>query len=235
MASVFPEYLTDPNVLLCPSDPVGSGGNPLYIAQSVAGQHCPYEGQASKADQSYLYYGYLIDKVSPGSPSFNVSAFSMPPAEISTQMAYIMAVISYYPAFGFLGPVGNFDPSDDGSLDSDIDNSAIYSLFAGFSTPTGAGFGNGDSTTVRRLREGIERFLITDINNPAGSAQAQSSMPIMWDVVTSATTATSQFNHIPGGANVLFMDGHVVYRRYPNEFPASETFATLGNLFDLGA
>jgi hypothetical protein len=32
----------------------------------------------------------------------------------------------------------------------------------------------GDPASIRRLREGIERFLITDINNPAGSARAQS-------------------------------------------------------------
>jgi len=32
----------------------------------------------------------------------------------------------------------------------------------------------GQPETIRRLREGIERFLITDINNPAGSATAQS-------------------------------------------------------------
>ena len=43
-----------------------------------------------------------------------------------------------------------------------------------------AGLGNGGTgSTVYRLREGIERFLITDINNPAASAQAQSTVWIM--------------------------------------------------------
>lgn len=32
----------------------------------------------------------------------------------------------------------------------------------------------GEMETIHRLREGIERFLITDINNPAGSARSQS-------------------------------------------------------------
>ena len=32
-----------------------------------------------------------------------------------------------------------------------------------------------------RLREGIERFFITDINNPAAGAKAQSSIPVMFD------------------------------------------------------
>jgi prepilin-type processing-associated H-X9-DG protein len=73
-----------------------------------------------------------------------------------------------------------------------------------------------------RLREGIERFFITDINNPAGSAQAQSELAVMWDCVT---TKLSEYNHAPGGGNVLYMDGHVEFIRYPGEFPISEAFA----------
>ncbi len=29
----------------------------------------------------------------------------------------------------------------------------------------------------------------------------------------------SMTNHLPGGANVLYMDGHVGYIRYPGAFP----------------
>lgn len=63
-----------------------------------------------------------------------------------------------------------------------------------------------------RLREGIERFLITDINNPAASAEAQSELAVMMDNIADAAES---FNHVPGGANVLFMDGHVRYETYP--------------------
>jgi prepilin-type processing-associated H-X9-DG protein len=70
------------------------------------------------------------------------------------------------------------------------------------------------------LREGIERFMITDINNPAASATAQSGVPVMWDHTTAAATGTfdaSCFNHVPGGSNILYMDGHVEFVRYPAE------------------
>ena len=77
---------------------------------------------------------------------------------------------------------------------------------------TGMGiWGNGGTDKLYRLREGVERFMITDINNPGASAMAQSTLPIMLDQV--ATDAT-EFNHIPGGSNVLFMDGHVEFQRY---------------------
>jgi prepilin-type N-terminal cleavage/methylation domain-containing protein/prepilin-type processing-associated H-X9-DG protein len=73
-----------------------------------------------------------------------------------------------------------------------------------------------------RLREGIERFLITDINNPAASAKAQSDTPMMYDTANTfffegpgGTLEPNEFNHVPGGSNVLFLDGHVEFVKYP--------------------
>ncbi|MFP4174117.1 MAG: prepilin-type N-terminal cleavage/methylation domain-containing protein [Candidatus Hydrogenedentota bacterium] len=74
---------------------------------------------------------------------------------------------------------------------------------------------------VARLREGIERFLITDINNPAAGAEAQSGIHIMMDAwgSTDRQDYGDTFNHTPGGSNVLFMDGHVRFIRYEEEAP----------------
>ena len=80
------------------------------------------------------------------------------------------------------------------------------------------------ATTLQRLREGIERFFITDINNPGASAKAQSELPIIYDEVTANT---QHFSHVPGGANVLYMDGHVAWLKYPSKYPASRSWATL--------
>jgi prepilin-type processing-associated H-X9-DG protein len=82
------------------------------------------------------------------------------------------------------------------------------------------------SGKLYRLREGIERFFITDINNPAGSAQGQSTLVVMWDAFAREDNydrydgpgegqgATVLFNHLPGGMNVLYMDGHVEFVKY---------------------
>ena len=78
--------------------------------------------------------------------------------------------------------------------------------------------GNGNTNTIYHLREGIERFLITDINNPGASAEAQSEIFIMYDRVA---TDASRFSHVPGGANVLYLDGHVEFVRYPGQAPLS--------------
>jgi prepilin-type processing-associated H-X9-DG protein len=34
-------------------------------------------------------------------------------------------------------------------------------------------------------------------------------------------------NHIPGGCNVLYMDGHVEFVRYPGETPVSVAWAKI--------
>ena len=61
------------------------------------------------------------------------------------------------------------------------------------------------SGVLRRPREGVERFLITDINNPAGSASAQSEIPLLFE------TGLGGSGRSPAGANVAYMDGHVEY------------------------
>lgn len=82
----------------------------------------------------------------------------------------------------------------------------------------------GGALSVLAMREGVERFLITDINNPGASSEAQSTIPVVWDQASlygtyGGTTGagTARFNHVPGGANILYMDGHVTFVKYPAE------------------
>ncbi len=91
----------------------------------------------------------------------------------------------------------------------------------------------GSSRTLNRLREGVERFFITDINNPAAGAVGQSTLITMFDAYAysnstimafnnhadAAGGATIRTNHVPGGSNVLFMDGHVEFRRFKQGHP----------------
>jgi prepilin-type N-terminal cleavage/methylation domain-containing protein/prepilin-type processing-associated H-X9-DG protein len=88
--------------------------------------------------------------------------------------------------------------------------------------------GNSGSSSLQRLSTGIGRFLITDINNIFTSGGSGSSItPLMWDQIS---TDISDFNHVPGGMNVLYMDGHVEYRVYriTNErFPATPITAAI--------
>jgi prepilin-type N-terminal cleavage/methylation domain-containing protein/prepilin-type processing-associated H-X9-DG protein len=208
MTTLYPEYLTDVNVLLCPSDADFSGDNPLEIVADDGSGTCAYVGLTTHADQSYNYVGYALDRVDEDDD------------QVSSPIPGPAQLVGLSSMFGTV--MFNQNPADDGAADDDI-NLADFGL---------AGNGNGGSDTIYRLREGIERFLITDINNPAASAQAQSTLPVMWDNVAAKPGGNIGYNHVPGGCNVAYMDGHVAFVKYGNTFPATPSNATLNSLFE---
>jgi len=210
---IYPEYLTDWNVMACPSAPdVGEGIEGLL---SIISQECPapwdiYRGLPDNPADSYVYFGWVVDLCD-----------SQTEDPTGTYEGYLLPLQLLF-AFDELDEANCVDravPPDPAetirTLDGDLD--------------VGSELGNGGSDTVYRLREGIERFMITDINNPAASAQAQSELPIMWDVITSSMMDDkgASFNHVPGGGNVLYMDGHVEFLRYDRygKFPMNELSA----------
>ncbi len=231
MRALYPEYLTDPKVLLCPSDPDTAKSNPYGQLSDAPGQSCPFKGEISNGNVSYTYFGFVLNKTRESDPKVESGLLGLTPSvPVYSQFGYFLCAITKNP----LNPNGVFsdgDPTNDGALDNDVDNSTANATISGLSTPAGLPLGNSDSTIIYRLKEGIERFLITDINNAAGGALAQSSLPVMWDNVASDMGSGAQFNHVPGGANVLYMDGHVEFIRYPSGFPASKAYAGLGGLF----
>jgi prepilin-type processing-associated H-X9-DG protein len=127
-------------------------------------------------------------------------------------------------------PDGNFNPAFIAGMMS------IVFKYPGWASGSGDGadgaFFDQDITeggiTAYRLREGIERFLITDINNPASSALAQSEVFIMMDDINVGNP--QMMNHIPGGNNVLFMDAHVEFVKYPTTHPVTRGFARFNQL-----
>ncbi|MCP4639538.1 MAG: DUF1559 domain-containing protein, partial [bacterium] len=200
--SLYPEYLTDVNVLICPSDAGGTGdiegGRMSFFHDPAQGTNpCRFN------DGSYFYLGWGIpDNALYVNPATRNDA-GIAVANITTYIsADALDVLSQ-----ILGEFPVADPGNPGILDSD---------------GTGAG-----GTTFYRLREGIERFFISDINNPAATATAQSELWIMAD---SFGTEIEQYNHIPGGGNVLYMDGHVSFNRYPSDTPITRAFAVLMEL-----
>lgn len=185
---IYPEYLTDANVLICPSD----SSPPAFESSDTKEPmlHVPCHqyavnevatGQAG-VDDCYFYAGFILDR-----------------ADTDDGGGVPFQVLGLMSAIG--DAIATLGEESFSFVDSDI------SLADGF-----PGYGNAGGDTVYRLKEGIERFMITDINNPAASAMAQSTVEIMSDVFA---TKADMFNHIPGGCNVLFLDGHVQFMRYP--------------------
>lgn len=197
---IYPEYLTDPNICFCPSDAESGAQDATFPATGencfgVLGDDANY--CAGAVDESYIYLGWVLDltestdhsEVFPAMPPLVPMSIEGPSqlVRLGTQ-ALLQA---------WLNPAGAEE-----IMSSDIGNVGPY--------------GNGGGDTIYRLREGIERFMITDINNPAASAKAQSEVYIMFDHIA---TDTSGFNHVPGGCNTLYLDGHVSFVRFVAENP----------------
>jgi prepilin-type N-terminal cleavage/methylation domain-containing protein/prepilin-type processing-associated H-X9-DG protein len=213
--SVYPEYMTDPNVLLCPSD---SGGKEMlsglgYWYEQQGG--LPVEGQVDPCAftaESYLYLGWAMDG-QPGSDylvaGVDANSGAIPPDATAVgpfiQPGFVAAISNTITANigAWVADPVNFD----NVYDEDIDDSGIE-LF--------------------RTREGVERFFITDINNAGASNRAQTEIPVMGDLLSVDVT---DYNHVPGGTNWLFMDGHVEFQKYPSDFPTTRAFGVLVSLF----
>ncbi|HUW62797.1 MAG TPA: prepilin-type N-terminal cleavage/methylation domain-containing protein [Candidatus Bathyarchaeia archaeon] len=196
--SVFPEYLSDYKVTVCPS---AAGDIDEYEGGRYNFYHDPEQGinPCRFSDSSYDYLGYAISDndvyIDPALRNMDVDPISNVNGDALTVLAMFTGSNPADLAAGGEAP------------NKIVDNDVTF-----------------DPLTLYRLREGIERFFITDINNPAASATAQSELWILFDA---ATEEVSQYNHIPGGGNVLYMDGHVEFLKYPSESPLTRCIVAI--------
>ena len=221
--SIYPEYLSDPAVALCPSSTLGNDPADVfdqadnatevwngseYVLTSGAPNRdfYPCEINYSVTVRTYNYFGWLLafpeitSETGPVNPPDIVGLAAAAPNTLSSFTAGSPSISSLL--------FGNLDP--------DVD-------LGSFTFPT-----TGREVQPHRIREGIERFMITDINNPAGSALAQSEIALLYDIVSA--TGGVEFNHIPGGSNVLYMDGHVQFVKYGEAWPVVPAVAVLNDL-----
>jgi prepilin-type processing-associated H-X9-DG protein len=81
---------------------------------------------------------------------------------------------------------------------------------------------------VYPLITGIERFYWppNKVSGPAITGHIKARIPLIGDALYVGEHYAS-FNHAPGGSNVLFLDGHVEFVRYPAEVPMQAVQALL--------
>ncbi|MFA6244315.1 MAG: DUF1559 domain-containing protein [Candidatus Hydrogenedentales bacterium] len=218
--AVYPEYVTDPNISKCPSDsesdasgsmvaarlPDGAIDDHLEAARAAGDTLSQRYFMAAYLGRSYWYHGFALRNVEEFYGVWNATGTASAASAVITPGTIVGALPLQMPV-----------------TPKDWDHDLSVSTKLSWTAMLGTGLAGGD--TAMRLKEGIERFTITDINNPAASATAQSEMVVMFDTYGSnedsdAAAGGIVFNHIPGGINVLYMDGHVEFMKYPSQFPA---------------
>lgn len=194
-SAMFPEYLPDLNVMICPSNAGGitalehwdEGNTPSPLWEEVPG--FSNDGIVQECEitvEPYYYYGYaLMDEMF--AEEADLLNFEEAVEELGEH------------AVEHFEDEGDFETFDEDWILEDHDENPLP--VAGFDT-------------IFRLKNGIERFFITDINNPGATGLSQSQLVVMHDAIAEEAT---HFNHIPGGANVLFLDGHVEFYKYVGE------------------
>jgi len=221
----YPNYNSDPAICVCPSD-----AEEKIATLKDANGDWDFWKSTWKAGVSYIYIGWMFDLLNKP---------YMPPVDIST-FTNLNAGMS---ALGWSAPAGaalvsqQFGAGVDamlgevlGAMTSSVPGGIALRRLADKDLEVLPGLGNGGGDTIYRLKEGNERFLITDVNNAQTSAMAQSTIFAMMDQFGNIG-AIQFFNHIPGGCNVLFMDGHVDWVPYVPPSPGTDNTATM----DLGA
>jgi prepilin-type N-terminal cleavage/methylation domain-containing protein/prepilin-type processing-associated H-X9-DG protein len=203
---MYPEYLSDLAILICPSDSDGQDryfGGRWNCGGLVDAPVCPC--RIDSLSYTYLSWALTGDQyVLPDSDPNDPTIVDIDALFANTEFNFI-ALLK-----GMMSSVVAATAYGDAAAEIDRDMSFVN--------------GAGGTVNIYRLREGIERFFITDINNPAASAMAQSEIAISFDNTSADATV---FNHVPGGSNVLYMDGHVEFVKFPGEHPVTRAFAVL--------
>ena len=271
--SVYPEYLTDWNIMFCPSD-AGSLSVNVYSRDTATGINEAIKAYSNNpTDRRKALLHYLLS--SPASyiyvPYSTTTSSQVVEALLIAGNIGFLESVTYdpsgsYPAWKEFTGMQTIDPhvvSDTLIQYSDRNRDISFEkwhtklgsqyisdswIAAGF-TPTGRSMQMMNVTLmkdddyltdivdnmskVKNLREGGERFLITDINNSAGSAKAQSQLIVMFDTFGTQDSqsyyfASNTFNHLPGGSNILYMDGHVEFIKLNREAPMLVHFGNIG-------
>jgi prepilin-type N-terminal cleavage/methylation domain-containing protein/prepilin-type processing-associated H-X9-DG protein len=235
--SLYPEYWTDPNIAICPSDARGDATG------SAQGIRADYAGQVKQAAEAAGSGGTEDAQMClDGILSAPISYVYLPwAAESCGQLSMMITLKAYTEYYGILQAGGYTGGAPTDACPTGTARVNKAALDADLSMDYDPGWGWADlldengkpmPKTFYKIKEGIERFFITDINNPAASAKAQSNIPSMIDAFSEGVSPFSKywtlpedasgvarFNHIPGGSNVLWLDGHVEFQRYGKNFP----------------
>lgn len=229
MRAIHPEYLTDPGILICPSDShINVHEDKVKVLELETGaeeiQRLIREGRARSLcfslhitwPRSYAYIGYAT--ITPAQGLAALYHWFLQSAAYPWGYVDVGPDCPYPTNKTTQGVIAMFRPFQP------LDTSALTGVY-GYTEADGSGI----PARLVPLAEGAEQQFITDINNVAGSARSQSEIPVMWDLwadkvvfdggVISTAAGAQIMNHVPGGCNVLYMDGHVGFVKYGTKYP----------------
>lgn len=192
---VYPDYMTDIRVLICPSSAVGKSidRERWYVDETFA---------PDRLDQR------LLDNPD-NQIVLNKLLGYRPDWECFTNQMY-----TYFPFAITKEEHGLFlwDELSRRMWRGDVNFMKDSLVLEDFFFEVGFGPAPGGGITYPRMQVAVGNQFIRDINNPGNDAEPDSNIPVIFDSVSQ--TGLIQMNHLPIGGNVLYLDGHVSFVRY---------------------
>ena len=202
MKAVYPEYLSDPTILACPED--AQAPLPDRMKTKTAWQASEL---TQFAGDSYVYFGWVLDRTGDADDT-----------EMLGVCAPAFAKLVYETGGQAATSVGDSVPVQVAQTIEHLIEQ--HKLGKGAEAcakdiEVGTPHGNGGTSIVAKF-------------TTSASESLQAKTPVMFDAfAVTAGGSVAMFNHVPGGSNVLFLDGHVEFARFPTEPPVSECMGAL--------
>jgi prepilin-type N-terminal cleavage/methylation domain-containing protein/prepilin-type processing-associated H-X9-DG protein len=234
---LYPDYLNDPFIDLCPSDGEAHNGKrrvqdflsdihtswcvlPWSDATSTNANDWAIAGRCTNPSTSYRtrwmrlpglcysYVGWTVDAKWVSNPNGNDDVQYVANALFSKNSDTTDGGCNRNSTVGPISP----DPYDPWSGDGFGYTDCGRADYRRWQLPTWG------TVTFLPLAEGIERYMITDVLHPERAKAAASQLVVYWDNsrgVFQSVGNSHEFNHSPSGGNILYLDGHVEYARFP--------------------
>ncbi|MBM3288723.1 MAG: DUF1559 domain-containing protein [Candidatus Hydrogenedentes bacterium] len=200
--AISPDYLEDVRVLVCRSGLLAHGGEyeRWYMDETFAPEHITSEFFANVP---------VTPNPDGGNPEFwrRVRMIGVHPdwecmsSQMYTYLPY--EVITEEQGLFLLDEIQRLM-----SLD--------YTDFLGEDLYVPGGHAPGGGDVFHRTRVAFSKIFITDINDPGETARADSQVPVLFDSTT--LDGMNLMNHDQAGGNVLYLDGHVEFKKYPDPY-----------------
>ena len=228
--SLWLAYFTDPSLLVCPMAKSNDVGR--YLDDSGVPDFNSLKTRL-RAGDSYSYIGWTLDRCNDDDPSqklkdlmplLTMAGAPLPPLDIEESVAPLQLVRAL---FGLV-QLGMDDLSAGVPVGQVIFKYIDADLGVG-DDDEGKGLGNGGSRMLFRLRQDLRSVVAEGGGDPDAPSLKPSEVFVMFDKISGDK---KEYNHQPAGSNVLYLDGHVEYRRFPGKAPLTKGAARLLGILD---
>jgi prepilin-type processing-associated H-X9-DG protein len=210
MAVVYPDYLAELDLLVCPAYPAGKSALRIWDeGETTNSRWKPMEGFSNNGTiepcemlaKPYYYYGWALSEATFESAPRPAS----PAPQVTVQAGEKAAAPTTVVAFDEPVHMDRFRTAVASMASDPVPETWVLTNAEGKSLELPIG------STIPRLREGVARMYIHEIGNPVAAQEAQGRIVVMHEELFEKP---EDFFHGAGRANILYMDGHVACRQF---------------------